>query len=152
MADKKTFLLYHDFYASIERLNMEQRGALLTAIYERELGLPRTPIDAAVDAVLGIIELNLDRDSKNWEEKRKKLQANGRLGGRPPKKKEQGEIETNQTKPFGFSETESNQSKHVNVNVNVSERYNSGKRSGRQAGNAMPSEVDLKQLEVLRNQ
>lgn len=154
---KRSFILYHDFFAAIERLNMEQRGALLTAIYENELGLKQTPLDSAVDAVFGIVKLNLDRNRESYMEICRKRREIGKTGGRPSKEEKPNGFEKNQTKPIGYSKSKSNQMKHENENenVNVNEHSLLVERSGESAGLALPGETDeecKKRLEALRKQ
>ena len=81
MAEKDSFVLYNSYYDLIEDLNMEQRGALLTAILEHSLGIEQTDLDPITKLAYRVIASQLDRDRKKWERTCKKRAEAGRRGG-----------------------------------------------------------------------
>lgn len=81
MAEKDSFVLYNSYYDLIEDLNMEQRGALLTAILEHSLGIEQTDLDPITKLAYRVIASQLDRDRKKWERTCKKRAEAGRKGG-----------------------------------------------------------------------
>ena len=110
----------------------------MTAIFAFECGEDLPKLDDLTDMAFISIKQDLVRNGKAYEERCRQNRENGKKGGRPPSKTERFS-----EKPSGFFQ---NPYDNENVDSHI------GKRSGRQAGNAMPSETDLKQLEVLRNQ
>lgn len=81
MAEKYSFVLYNSYYDLIEDLDMEQRGALLTAILEHSLGIEQTDLDPITKLAYRVIASQLDRDRKKWERTCKKRAEAGRRGG-----------------------------------------------------------------------
>lgn len=81
MAEKDSFVLYNSYYGLIEDLDMEQRGALLTAILEHSLGIEQTDLDPITKLAYRVIASQLDRDRKKWERTCKKRAEAGRRGG-----------------------------------------------------------------------
>lgn len=81
MAEKDSFVLYNSYYDLIEDLDMEQRGALLTAILEHSLGIEQTELDPITKLAYRVIASQLDRDRKKWERTCKKRAEAGRRGG-----------------------------------------------------------------------
>lgn len=81
MAEKDSFVLYNSYYDLIEDLDMEQRGALLTAILEHSLGIEQTDLDPITKLAYRVIASQLDRDRKKWEQTCKKRAEAGRKGG-----------------------------------------------------------------------
>lgn len=81
MAEKDSFVLYNSYYDLIEDLDMEQRGALLTAILEHSLGIEQTDLDPITKLAYRVIASQLDRDRKKWERTCKKRAEAGRKGG-----------------------------------------------------------------------
>lgn len=81
MAEKDSFVLYNSYYDLIEDLDMEQRGALLTAILEHSLGIEQTDLDPITKLAYRVIASQFDRDRKKWERTCKKRAEAGRRGG-----------------------------------------------------------------------
>lgn len=81
MAEKDSFVLYNSYYDLLEDLDMEQRGALLTAILEHSLGIEQTDLDPITKLAYRVIASQLDRDRKKWEQTCKKRAEAGRKGG-----------------------------------------------------------------------
>ena len=84
--DKKSFILYENYEKLFHLLPMEQRGLLITAIfeYERQQTVSVELSDAA-NMAFQCIKDTLDRDREAYEEKCKKQSENGKKGGRPSK-------------------------------------------------------------------
>lgn len=81
MAEKDSFVLYNSYYDLLEDLDMEQRGALLTAILEHSRGMDQTELDPITKLAYRVIASQLDRDRKKWERTCKKRAEAGRRGG-----------------------------------------------------------------------
>lgn len=116
MADKNSFLLYKDSYAEIQLLSIEQRGLLITAIFEYVItGKALETSDTALMIVFSTLKRFIDRDAEKYEEKCNKNRDNGKQGGRPPKKqKDSDKSERFSAKP----------KKADNDNDNVNENEN----------------------------
>ena len=86
MSEKKSFILYDSYYEQVMMMSLEERGQLLTAIYEYEsegeVGVEMSPVAAMA---FSFIRSNMDRDRAEYEEKCAKNRANGKRGGRPRK-------------------------------------------------------------------
>lgn len=83
---KKSFILYNDFAEMFALLSLEDRGRLITAIFNyvnaEEEG---EPLAAAARMAFQFIKNTLDRDRAAYEAKCEKNAANGSKGGRPRK-------------------------------------------------------------------
>ncbi len=94
MSDKKSFILYGSYYEQVMMLSVEERGQLLTAIYEYqisgEVSVEMSPIAAMAFA---FVRSDMDRDNAKYEERCAKNRANGKKGGRPRKTEKTAEEE-----------------------------------------------------------
>ena len=118
MAEKNSFVMYTDYLKHVQKLNMEQRGELFTAIlcYASNENLPE--LDPATDMIFGVIQERIDRDTAIYLEKVKKRIEAGKLGGRP-KTNALNEKQEKAKKANGFSEKQNNpDNEYVNDNVN----------------------------------
>lgn len=113
LAEKDSFVLYNSYYDLIEDLDMEQRGALLTAILEHSLGIEQTDLDPITKLAYRVIASQLDRDRKKWERTCKKRAEAGRKGGiasgqarSKTKQKEANEAKASKTKQSQANEAE----------------------------------------------
>lgn len=121
MAEKNSFVMYTDYLKHVQKLNMEQRGELFTAIlcYASDENLPE--LDPATDMIFGVIQERIDRDTAIYLEKVKKRIEAGKLGGRP-KTNALNEKQEKAKKANGFSEKQNNpDNEYVNDNDNVNE-------------------------------
>ena len=85
--DKKSFILYGDFAELFGLLSFEDRGRLITAIFNHEsAGEAGVELPDAAKMAFVCIKNTLDRDRAAYEEKCEKNAENGRKGGRPRKK------------------------------------------------------------------
>ena len=94
--EKKSFILYHDQFSELEFLNMEERGEIITAIFQYS-GKGITPdfTDRSLLLVFKRFKDTLDRDLIKYEKKCEINRENGKKGGRP-------KSETNPRKPIAF--------------------------------------------------
>ena len=95
MADgKSSFVLYTEYLRHIQKMSMDQRGELFTAILCYAAGESVPELDAAADMAFSFIRERMDRDNAAYMEKVEKRRKAGKLGGRP--------------KANGFSEKQNN--------------------------------------------
>ena len=106
MEKKKSFVLYHSYYDSIVKLNMTERGALLTAIFEYQInGEVSVELSSAVAMAFSFIKSQFDADYAKYQNVVQRNRKNGAKGGRPKKTKNvHFQNPTNPTNPMGFEE------------------------------------------------
>ena len=83
MAQKNSFVMYTDYLRHVQKLSMEQRGQLFTAILCYTSGEALPELDLATDMIFGVIQERIDRDTALYLEKVEKRREAGKLGGRP---------------------------------------------------------------------
>jgi hypothetical protein len=84
MNTKKSFVLYNDLYKQFSLLPMEERGALITAIFEYAVnGQVFTDLTPMAQMAFSFIQDALDRDRAAYEATCRKNRENGKKGGRP---------------------------------------------------------------------
>lgn len=105
--DKNSFVMYTEYLKHIQKLSMEQRGELFTAILSYAAGDDVQELDAAADMAFGFIRERMDRDSAAYMEKVEKRREAGKLGGRP-KANGFSEKQTKAKKANGFSKKQNN--------------------------------------------
>lgn len=106
--EKKSFILYHDQFTELEYLSMEERGEMITAIFQySEMGIIPDFIDRSLLLIFKRFKETLDRDFIKYEKRCEINRENGKKGGRP-------KSETNPKKPIGSSKnpTEPNKTQH----------------------------------------
>jgi hypothetical protein len=117
---KDSFVIYTRYAKHIEKLNMEQRGVLFTAIMNHATGDELPEMDAATDIICGIIIEDIEECNRKWEETKA---ARSRAGKASAEKRQQDATESNKTEqaPTNSNKTEqtaTNSTVNVNVNVN----------------------------------
>ena len=94
MQDKKSFIMYVNYSNQFRMLSVEQRGVLISAIFDYvETGETIIPMNKTTALAFSFIKDTLDRDALAYQAVCERNAANGRLGGRPKKSAE------NPTKP-----------------------------------------------------
>ena len=84
--EKKSFILYGDFFKLFGLLSLEDRGRLITAIFNYEnAGAEDDSLPDVAKMAFVCIKNTLDRDRAAYEEKCEKNAENGKKGGRPRK-------------------------------------------------------------------
>ena len=89
---RDSFIIFTSYIKNISRLNMEQMGALLTAMmcYQLDEDLPE--MDDITDLAFSFIKDDMDHNNEKYDEMCERNRENGKKGGRPS------------SKPSGFSE------------------------------------------------
>ena len=114
--EKKSFILYHSYDKQIRLLSREERGDLLTAIFDYEItGKQPRELSLGAEILFSVISTALDRDREAYEEMCRRQSERGRKGGRPPKVTQKEEVwipssDSNEKSRgfFGFSEKADN--------------------------------------------
>ena len=73
--------MYTDYLKHVQKLSMEQRGMLFTAILCYASGHEIPELDLATDMIFGVIQERIDRDTASYLEKIQKRAEAGKLGG-----------------------------------------------------------------------
>ena len=82
-AVKNSFVLYHDLREPLALLSDEERGQLLSAIFEYSMTGALPSFTGATALAFAFVRTALDRDAAAWEDKVRKRREAGRTGGRP---------------------------------------------------------------------
>ena len=78
---KNSFLLYTSDYKCVKDLPLEQKGALLDAIFEYASTGTIIDLPPVVSMAFNFFRSHIDDNTKKWNEKVEKRRAAGRLGG-----------------------------------------------------------------------
>ena len=120
MAEKKSFLMYTDYYEQIKMLTLEQRGALLTAIMAYQVGEDLPEMDAMTKMAFSFISADMRRDNEKYEEIVERRRESGRKGGYQ-KAANQRESNLANVASASFAKTNlANVADNVNVKSNIS--------------------------------
>lgn len=98
--NRDSFVIFASYMKSFSKLNMEQRGVLITAMMNYQIGDELPEMDALTDMAFSFIKDDMDFNNQKYDEKCERNKENGKKGGRP---KANGFSE-NPKKPNGFSE------------------------------------------------
>ena len=85
---KKSFVLYTDYWQHFELLNVEERGEILTAIFDYVRTGEFPDLRGGVEMAFSFIRAQLDRDAEKYESICERNRKNGSKGGRPQKNPE----------------------------------------------------------------
>ena len=97
---RDSFVIFTSYMKSFLKLNMEQRGVLITAMLNYQMGEELPEMDALTDMAFSFIKDDMDFNNAKYEEMCERNRINGKKGGRP---KADGFSE-NPKNPHGFSE------------------------------------------------
>ena len=78
---KNSFLLYTSDYKCVKDLPLEQKGALLDAIFEYASTGTIIDLPPVVSMAFNFFRSHIDDNTEKWNEKVEKRRAAGRLGG-----------------------------------------------------------------------
>ena len=117
MNDKKSFVLYCDYREHIKLLSVEDKAALLDAIFAYASG-EDVELKGAVGMAFSFITSQMDRDAVKWEEKREKLRQNGAKGGLAKARNAKQKVANDSNAKQGLANVAVNVNDNVNVNVN----------------------------------
>ena len=120
---KDSFVLYNSYYDLIEDLDMEQRGALFTAILEHSIGTECINLDQITKLAYRVISSQLDRDREKWEKTCKKRAESGRKGGiaSGQSRSKTKQIQANEANAISSKQNEAKGSKTKQIQANEAE-------------------------------
>lgn len=87
MADKKSFVFYHEWGAVLQKLPPEDAIGVVLALLEYSKSGTIPELSTMADIVFTAFKPAIDRDIENWESTCKRNAENGKNGGRPQKPK-----------------------------------------------------------------
>ena len=111
--------MYTEYLKHIQKMDMEQRGKLFTAILCYVAGEEMPELDAAADMAFSFIQDRIDRDNAAYVEKCRKRSEAGKLGGRKPKANAFDENQTKAKKANGFSEKQNNPDTDTHNHIHI---------------------------------
>lgn len=114
---KNSFILYTEIWPAIQKLDMEQRGKLFTAIMKHALGEEPEKLDILTDVIFTFIKSQLDRDEQKYQEVCKRRAEYGRRGGLATAKQKQA-------KATKSKQDQANQADNDNENDNENDNDN----------------------------
>lgn len=104
---KDTFILRTSYLEQIGLLSLEQRGVLLTAVFNYAAGHELPDMDGMVQMAFAFIRADLDRDAEKYERVCEVRREAGKKGGRPKANAESGKQEKAK-KANGFFDKQNN--------------------------------------------
>ena len=121
---KKSFILYTDSYNMIEMLNMEQKGALLDAIFSLHGCCECPELDQATAIVFAGMKRYLLENMEKWEETRRKKSEGAKKAraNDAKRKQEQAMIKTLEDTSSKLNTLQDGATVNVNDNVNVNDK------------------------------
>lgn len=125
---KGSFILYHNYARYFKKLNFEQCGRLIMAIFAHECGGEAPELDMVTDLLYTVISDQLERDGKTYEEICMKRAEAGKKGGIASGKARSVKSEANE------ANVGDNVNENENVNENGNENENENENEGRSAG------------------
>ena len=82
--DKKSFILYNDYWKQVKLLTVEERGQLFGAILQKANNEEvKEEFSRPVQILFSMIESHMDMNMEKYEERCKRNLENGKKGGRP---------------------------------------------------------------------
>ena len=131
LIERKSFLLYTEYFKQIKKLSIEQRGILLTAIMNFQSGEDLPDMDPLTDMCFGFISDDMQRNNEKYEETVEKRREAGRKGGLATQANRANatfaSFASNDASKQNFKQIEANQANQAdkdNVKVNVKENVN----------------------------
>ena len=118
-----SFILYHDFEPMLQLLSMEQRGMLITAIFDYSVrGMKTEDLPDVVNMAFCCIQRALERDAIAYEEKCRINAENGKKGGRPRKdsliSKTEGFFEKAK-KAYSDNDSDSDNDNEIDIDIDI---------------------------------
>lgn len=118
---KNSFILYTEIWPAIQKLDMEQRGKLFTAIMKHALCEDPEKLDILTDVIFTFIASQMDRDNEKYQEVCARRAEYGRRGGLATAKQKQAKASISKQKRANQAD---NDNENDNVNDNDNENDN----------------------------
>ena len=139
---KNSFILYTEIWPAIQKLDMEQRGKLFTAIMKHALGEEPEKLDILTDVIFTFIKSQLDRDEQKYQEVCKRRAEYGRRGGLATAKQKQAKATKSKQDQANQAD---NDNENDNENDNDNENENDNEAQAPEGLSLLPgTEVELR--------
>ena len=132
---KNSFLLYTSDYKCVKDLPLEQKGALLDAIFEYASTGTIIDLPPVVSMAFNFFRSHIDDNTKKWNEKVEKRRAAGRLGGLAKAENSK----QSQANVANAKDAKQSQANIANLAVNVNDNVNDN----------VSTEVDIKENTIV---
>lgn len=132
---KNSFLLYTSDYKCVKDLPLEQKGALLDAIFEYASTGTIIDLPPVVSMAFNFFRSHIDDNTKKWNEKVEKRRAAGRLGGLAKAENSK----QSQANLANAKDAKQSQANLANLAVNVNDNVNDN----------VSTEVDIKENTIV---
>ena len=156
----KSFILYTNYHKVMSLLNVEERGLLLTALFEYTQGEVKTPLPKTVQIAFELIRNQLEVDQEKYAKIVERNRRNGVKHTGSPIKSDFSEVQPdavqnlkwqpvgllasqrNPNEPSGFfGMPNDNDNKNDNDNENENKNDNDNKDTGRRKGGAFIGDI-----------
>ena len=141
---KNSFILYTEIWPAIQKLDMEQRGKLFTAIMKHALGEEPEKLDILTDVIFTFIKSQLDRDEQKYQEVCKRRAEYGRRGGLATAKQKQAKATKSKQDQANQADND-NENDNENDNDNDNENENDNEAQAPEGLSLLPgTELELR--------
>lgn len=140
---KKSFILYTEVWPVVQKLDMEQRGRLFTAIMQHAMEEEPEKLDILTDVVFSFIANQMDRADEKYQEICRRRAEYGRRGGLASAKAKASKSNQKQANQADNDNDNDNDSENDNENEPDNERENDNEAPERQDG------LSLKERQLL---
>ena len=143
---KNSFILYTEIWPAIQKLDMEQRGKLFTAIMKHALGEEPEKLDILTDVIFTFIKSQLDRDEQKYQEVCKRRAEYGRRGGLATAKQKQAKATKSKQDQANQADNDNdNDNENDNENDNDNENENDNEAQAPEGLSLLPgTELELR--------
>ena len=117
-SEKQSFVMYNEWRDLIQELSIEQRGVLLTAVFDLVNGTQLPEMDGMTKLCFMVFKAQIDRNAEKWREIRKKRREAGAKGGAAKQANQANAKFANQNAANVAVNANANVNANVNVNVN----------------------------------
>ena len=149
---KNTIIVYTDWMEQLQELSMEERGIILTAAINYQLGLELPKMDKSLKLFFITIRQSIDRDNAAYIIKCEKNRENGKLGG-APKGNQNAKKTTETSERLNEELKQPKQPDNDNDNVNDNDNDNENDKDNDNdsgGGGLEPPQPPLSELDAFR--
>lgn len=115
---KQSIVIYTDLLQHVQKLSLEEAGAVFIAILNYSSTGEIPELSAAADMCFSFIRAQIDRDSEKWESIREKRALSGKIGG-VASGESRKQNKANEANASSVKQNEANEAVTVPVNVPV---------------------------------
>lgn len=141
---KKSFILYTEVWPVVQKLDMEQRGRLFTAIMQHAMEEEPEKLDILTDVVFSFIASQMDRDNQKYQEICERRAEYGRRGGL-------ASAQAKATKSKQTKQKQANQADNDNDNENDNDNDNDNENENENEAPVALPDLSLRDEESLRS-